>query len=524
MKILITDPLADEGLAILREAGAQTTIETGGDLERIKALLPGHEAWIVRSGTQVTAELLDAAPDLRVIGRAGVGVDNIDVEAATERGVVVMNTPFGNTLSVAELTIGFMFALARHIPEGTASLRRGEWLRKQLKGVELYGKTLGIVGLGRIGREVADRAKGLGMKLVAYDPFIPKDVATGMGIELVTLNQLWPRSDFITVHVPLTPKTKGLVDKKAFAAMKPGVRFINAARGGVVDEVALLAAIESGIVAGAAIDTFAIEPPEGNPLLARPEVICTPHLGASTVEASLRVTEQICQQVVNYLTQGSAENAVNLAASPDPLTAPFVPLAEALGAWAVQLLSGHPERLTVTLRGDAAKAHADLILDATLKGLLEIVKGDHRVSLVNARMVSSELGLVTETKVDPSPGDYPSLITVRLDGADGVGVAVSGTTLGRLGPRIVDVDGYEVEVKPHGRFLVLRHTDQPGTISLVSGLLGSRDVNIAQMVVGRLAPRGTAISVLRVDDPIPDEVMAELAAGKRYEAIARIEV
>lgn len=523
MKVLITDPLSEEGLAILREAGLRIEVQTGRTPQELKELLPGCDAWLVRSGTRVTADLIEAAPDLKVIGRAGVGVDNIDIEAATARGIVVMNTPFGNTLSVAEHTIALMLALARHVPEGTASLRQGKWLRKELKGVEVSGKTLGIVGLGRIGREVASRAQAMGMRIVAYDPFISADVAKGLGIDLMDLEEVYPRADFLTVHVPLTPKTEGLIDEEAFALMKPGVRILNVARGGVIDEAALLGAITSGTVAGAALDVFAKEPPTDNPLLARPEVIATPHLGASTHEASIRVGVQVAEQVVGYLTKGTAENAVNLAATPDPQTAPYLSLAEAVGSWALQLGTGQPRTVKLEARGEAAKAQIALLMDAALKGLLEVAHGGGRVTLVNARMLAEESGLKTEEEANPASPDFPALVRVTITTDEGK-MSVAGTAFGALGPRLVDVDGYEVEVKPLGRFLVLHHEDTPGTISRVAGLLGDHDINIAQMVVGRLAPRGKAISILRVDDAVPDIVVEALAASKRFGRVHRVEV
>lgn len=523
VKVLVTDPLSEDGLAVLREAGFQVAIELGRSPEQLKELVGDCDAWLVRSGTQVTAQLIEAANELKVIGRAGVGVDNIDIEAATARGIVVMNTPFGNTLSVAEHTIALMLAMARNIPTGTASLRSGQWLRKELKGVEVNTKTLGIIGLGRIGKEVASRAQGLGMHTVAYDPFISAEVASGLDIELLDLDELYPRADFITVHVPLTPKTKGLIGTESIALMKPGVRLINVARGGVIDETALLAGIENGTVAGAALDVFMTEPPTDSPLLARPEVIGTPHLGASTQEASVRVGVQVAQQVVAYLMKGTADNAVNLAASPDPLTAPFLSIAEAVGSWALQLGSGQPRGIKLEALGEASKAQTPLLTDAALKGLLEVAHGGGRVTLVNARMVAEEGGLKVEEASSPNSPDFPALVRVTVTTDEG-SVTVSGTSFGALGPRIVSVDEYEVEVKPLGRFLVLHHQDTPGTISRVAGTLGDHDINIGQMVVGRLAPRGKAISILRVDDLVPDIVVEALAASKRFDRVHRVEV
>ena len=524
MKVLVTDPLSEEGLSVLREAGFTVDVKTELDATGLKRILAPYDAWLLRSGTKVTAELLDAAKNLKVVGRAGVGVDNIDVEAATARGIVVMNTPHGNTLSVAEHTIALMLALCRHVAEGTRSLKQGKWLRKELTGTEVAGKTLAILGLGRIGKEVAKRAQGLEMNVIAYDPFITREVAKEFGIELLDLPAIWPRADFISVHVPLTAKTKGLVDKDAFGRMKKGVRILNVARGGVIEEMALLAAIQDGTVAGAALDVFEVEPPVDSALVNRPEVIATPHLGASTREASLRVGVQIAEQVVTYLTKGQAIDAVNLAASPDPATAPFMPLAQALGAWAIQLGKGQPIGIHLAARGEASKGQTQVLTDAALKGLLEIAHGGGgRVTLVNARRVAQESGFkVTETALADSP-TYPALLAVTVTTTEGV-VTVSGTNFGVLGPRVVGVDGYEVEIKPHGRFLVLRHKDTPGTISRVSGLLGDHDVNIAQMVVGRLAPRGDAISIMRVDDPIPDAVLDALRTAKRFESVNRVEV
>jgi D-3-phosphoglycerate dehydrogenase / 2-oxoglutarate reductase len=522
MKILVTDPLAQEGLDVLREAGFDVDLSPGIPPEEIQNRLQDADAWIVRSGTKATADLIQGAGELKVIGRAGVGVDNIDVEAATGRGIVVVNTPYGNTVSVAEHTMALILSLSRHVPRGDASLRRGEWIRSELKGTEVEGKTLGLVGFGRIGRAVADRARGLGMKIVAYDPFINPDLADELDVDLVPLDKLWPRADYISVHVPFTAKTKNIIDADALRKMRPGVRIINASRGGVIHEKALLAAIEDGTVAGAALDVFETEPPKDNPLLERPEVVATPHLGASTHEASKRVAVQVAEAVTAYLTKGEAINAVNLAATPDPATAPFLPLAEALGSWALQLCPGSPREVTVAARGTAAKAQVRLIADAALKGLMEVAHGG-RVNLVNARMLAQDAGIsVHEESTEQSP-DFPNQLIVKVTAEHGE-ARVTGTNLGTLGPRIILVDDYEVEVKPHGRFLVLHHQDEPGTISRVSGTLGEHDINIAQMVVGRIKPRGDAISILRVDDPITDEVKTELETSHRFQRVSRVEI
>ncbi len=523
MKILVTDPLAEEGIDVLREAGFDVDVAPGLPPEEIEKRLADADAWIVRSGTQATAALIESAPELKVVGRAGVGVDNIDVEAATARGIVVMNTPFGNTVSVAEHTIALMLAMCRHVPRGDASLRRNEWIRSELKGAEVEGKTLALVGLGRIGRAVAQRAQGLGMKTIAYDPFINPELAEELDVQMHPLEELWPRADFVSIHVPKTPKTKNIVGADAFGAMKKGARVINASRGGVLSEQALLTAIQDGTVAGAALDVFEQEPPEGNPLLERPEVIATPHLGASTHEASRRVAVQVAEAVTAYLIKGEAQNAINLAATPDPTTAPYLPLAEAIGSWALQLCPGSPRQVRVTARGQIANAQVRLIADSALKGVMEVAHGGGRVNLVNARMLAQDSGIEVHEETSEDSPDFPNLLLVTVSGDEGQ-ARVAGTNIGTLGPRLVQIDDYELEVKPHGRFLVLHQQDLPGTVSRVSSILGEHDINIAQMVVGRLKPRGEAISVLRVDDPVGDEVKTELESSRRFLRVSRVDV
>jgi D-3-phosphoglycerate dehydrogenase / 2-oxoglutarate reductase len=507
LRVLVADPLSETGLEVLRRRGLEADVRPGLGEDDLVAAVPAYDALVVRSATQVTRRVLEAGTRLRVVGRAGVGIDNIDEDAATERGILVMNTPLGNTLSAAEHTCALLLSLARRVPQAVASLRAGAWEKKAFAGVELSGKTLGIVGFGRIGREVAARARAFGMRLLVYDPYISTEVGREASVELAPLDRLLAESDFVTLHTPLTAETQRLLGPPELGRMKKGAYLLNVARGGLVDEEALADALRTGRLAGAAFDVFAHEPPTGSPLLSLPNFIGTPHLGASTSEAQEKVSLQIAEQVVDFLLEGKIANAVNM---PHPVSTqlqPYVDLAHGMGAFAVQLARGHPEAVHVTCRGEVARFDTHGVATAALAGVLS--RSTPGTNLINAERRARDHGIQFVQSKTEAVMDYAASLEVVLQSEAGETV-LRGTTLARLGPRIVEVNGYEVEFKPHGRFLVVQHRDQPGTVARISSILGRENINIAQMVVGRLEPRGPAVSILRVDDPVPPQVVDEL--------------
>lgn len=521
-RVLVTDPLSDAGLAALKERGVQVEVKTGLDEAALAQAIDGYDGLIVRSGTHVTETILDAARSLRVVGRAGVGVDNIDEEAATRHGVLIMNTPLGNTISACEHTLALILAVARNIPQAHATVSGGGWDRKKFGGTELAGKTLGVVGLGRIGREVAARAKAFQMRILGYDPYVSQDAAKRLDIELCDLDDLLARSDVVTLHTPLTDETKGLIGKARLATMKPTAILVNVARGGLVDETALAAAVKEGKLGGAALDVFETEPPSESPLLGLPNVVLTPHLGASTREAQEKVARQVADQVADYLLEGKVRNATNLTHPPDPALAPYLRLVEAMGRFAVQLADGHPGALTVDCRGEIAALDVAPMLAGGLVGVLGRASAD-RVNLVNAEQKAKAFGLKATLTQTEDVEDYTSSVRITLK-TDKEDVTVLGTHMARLGGRIVEINGYDVEFKPTGRFLVVGHRDQPGTIAKISSILGDANINIAQMVVGRLEERGPAVSILRVDDPVPDDILQEIRTALDVPGVRLVEV
>lgn len=504
-KILVSDPLAQEGVDILREAGFEVIEQAGLPPEELRRVLADCAALIVRSGTEVTAEVLADAEHLQVIGRAGAGVDNIDVEAATRRGVVVMNTPGGNTVSACELTLAMMLALARRLPQASARVKTGEWPRKEFQGIELQGKRLGIIGLGRIGTEVARRAHAFRMDVVAHDPFVTPERARQLEVKLLSLDDLLATSDVITVHSPGNPNTKRLLDAAAFAKMKDGVLLVNCARGSIIDEAALADALRSGKVAGAALDVFETEPPEGNPLLEFDNVIATPHVGATTVEAQTNVAIQIAHQIVDALRGEPPRNAIN-APAVDPelleILGPYIDLAERLGRLIVQLTLGRIARLTVTYRGEMTDHDVRPLTTAMLKGILERALSTP-VNYVNAPLLAAERGLEVDVVGSSALEDFANLITIEAT----VGpctTSVAGTLFSRNTPRIVRVDGYHVDAAPHGHLLITQNHDQPGVIAHVSRVLADRGVNVADMTCGRDRPGGTSLLLISIDTAVDD--------------------
>jgi len=513
-RVLVSDEVAEEGLAVLREhPGVELVVKPGLAPEALRSELQQAEALLVRSATKVTADLLSGAPKLTVIGRAGVGVDNIDVEAATQRGIVVCNSPEGNTVAAAEHTMALMLALARNIPAANASVAAGEWKRGAFVGVELLNKTLGVIGLGKIGSEVALRASAFGMRVVGHDPFVAGDRAERLAAEVVDLPELLARSDFITIHVPQTRETQHLIGRDTLAKVKRGVRIINCSRGSVIDEAALADAIADGTVAGAGLDVFETEPPAGSPLLGLKNVVLTPHLGASTAEAQLKVAVDVAQQVLDVLEGKPARSAVNvIPVSPEALRAIefYLPLAEKLGSLQGQLAERPVRSVEMVYAGQLAEEDSRLLTRAFLKGLLSPVI-DEPVNLVNASIVAESRGLRVIESRSLHPEDYVSLITSRVSADDGERV-IAGTLFGRREARIVRMDGYRVDFAPQGHMLVSMHIDKPGMIGHVGTILGRHGVNIAGMHVGRERPRpgGLSVMVLAVDGPIPPHVMEEL--------------
>ena len=512
MRVLVSDPIAEQGLDLLRkEPDLDVEIRPDVSEDELKACIAAYDALIVRSRTRVTADILQQASRLKVVGRAGIGVDNIDVATATAAGVVVMNTPEGNTNTAAEHTLAMLLALARNIAPADAAMKHGEWQRERFVGVEVAGKVLGIVGLGRVGALVARKAQGLGMITVGYDPFVSKDRGLSLGVDVLELPELLARADFLSVHTPKTRGTTHLIGRQECALMKRGVRLVNCARGGIIDEAALHEAILSGQVAGAALDVFEHEPPGELPLVSLPAVLCTPHLGASTEEAQERVAVDIAQQIIDYLKYGSIRNAVNVY----PLDAemlrqvePYMNLAELLGSFIVQMVDGGLNEVSVRYSGDAASLEFKPITAALLTGLLKKSLPE-RVNVVNAPHLARERGIRVSETISSDVEDYSSLITVELT-TDRSKRQVAGTLFGRKEARIVRVDDYRLEAVPSGYMLVFSNHDTPGVIGKIGSILGGNHINIAGMQLGRVAPQGMAVAVVNVDSTIPPAILQEI--------------
>jgi D-3-phosphoglycerate dehydrogenase len=514
-KIFVADDVSESGLGPLRSSGFTVEKRPGLAPAELQAALKDCEGLIVRSETKVTADLLEAAHRLRVIGRAGVGVDNIDVSAATIRGVVVMNAPDGNTITTAEHTIAMLISLARSIPQASSSLKSGRWDRKKFVGVELQGKTLGIVGLGRIGRVVASRARAMGMFIVAYDPFIAPEQARDLEIELASLDEVYARADFLTVHTPLTAETRGLVDREAISKMKTGARIINCARGGLVDEDALYEAITSGAIAGAALDVFTQEPPPSDhKLLHLEQVIVTPHLGASTKEAQEGVAFTVAEQMRDYLLTGVLRGAVNVPAigiKEFNLVQPYVSLAESLGRFQAQLVDKPVSEVKIEFAGEIVNVDAAPVTRAFLAGLLRDVSA--RVNVVNAFLIAEERGIkVTTTYIRTASDMAPAIRTQISTGQTTQSLA--GTLFGYGGERregrITEIDGFHLEATPHGHMLVTRNHDVPGVIGGIGTILGQGGVNISRFHLGRRERGGEAMAVIEVDAPLSKETLQSL--------------
>lgn len=516
MRVLISDKLSEAGLAIFKAApGVEVDYQPGlgKDIPKLKAALETADAIAIRSGTTLTADVLSAAKNLKVIGRAGIGVDNVDVPCASKMGIIVMNTPGGNTVTTAEHAISMMCALTREIPQATASMKAGQWEKSRFMGSEMYQKTLGVIGCGNIGKIVADRAQGLKMKVVAFDPFLTDEVASQIGVKKVDLDTLFVQADYITIHVPKNEKTANLLNKDAFAKMKKGVYLINCARGGIVNETDLAQAIEKGIVAGAALDVFDKEPVDPNhPLLKMDQVICTPHLGAATDEAQENVALDVARQIVNYLVTGTIENAVNFpSVSGEAMKAlqPFLTLAEKLGKLQGQLAGESPREITIEYAGEISKLPTAPLTISILKGILEPVLEGETVNLVNVTSVAKERGIkISETKSQDNE-NFATLLTVALHFKSGRRV-VAGTIFGKKHPRLVRLDDYFLEALPEGKILIIRNEDKPGVVGNIGTLLAKNKINISRLQLGLLKNTKEAVAFYNVEGDVTVDVVAEL--------------
>lgn len=525
-KVLISDPLSEEGIFPLRQAdNLEIVIDTGLSEEELLKKIDQYDALLVRSQTQVTREVIEKGINLKVIGRAGVGVDNIDLEAATENGVIVVNAPDGNTNSAAEHTMAMIMSLARNIPQAYLSIKNKEWNRGKYVGVELRGKTLGVVGLGRIGAEVARRARGQRMNVIAYDPFLTKEQAENLGLEKGTFEEVIQAGDFITVHTPLLKETRHLINKDAFAKMKDGVRIVNCARGGIINEDDLYDAIVEGKVAGAALDVFEQEPAVDHKVLTLETVIATPHLGASTIEAQESVAVDVSNDVVRILSGGLARNPVNIPSVPREVMRkiePYFHLSEKLGLFLAHLEDETVKEINVTYAGDLTAFNIAPLTQNTLKGFLTRYLGDH-VNNVNAQYLAERKGItISENKTSATRG-FTNLMTVEIV-TKTTTRKVSGTLLNGLGGRIVRVDNYSMDVIPEGNLLLIHHQDKPGAIGRVGNLLAERNVNIATMQVGRKDIGGNAIMMLTIDRALTKEELAEVAAVDGFGKVAEVDL
>jgi D-3-phosphoglycerate dehydrogenase len=511
LKVLISDNISPKCIGILKKSGLEVDVKTGLKPEELKACIGDYHGLIIRSATKVTSEIINAAKNLKVIGRAGSGLDNVDKTAATKKGIVVMNTPGGNTITTAEHTISLMVSLARQIPQATMSMKAGKWEKKKFMGVELFNKTLGVIGIGNIGSQVAKRAQGLGMNVIAYDPFLSEDTAKAMGVEKVDLQELLRRSDFITIHTPITPETKNMINKETIKVMKNGARIINCARGGIINEKDLYDALIDGKLAGAALDVFEEEPPKNNPLLTLNNVICTPHLGASTKEAQENVAIAVAEQVADYLINNTIRNAVNFPSVPSDQVLklqPYINLAEKLGLFAAQIFEGGVTEMTIEYRGEASEINIEPVTIAAIKGFLTPIL-EETVNFVNAPVIAKERGIEVKETKSTDAGDYQSMVAIRLKAKDKESY-ISGTLFSKKDPRIVGIDNFKVEIVPDGELLFMYNNDKPGVIGNIGTLLSQNNINIARMHFGRETLGGRAISVVTIDTPATPQIIEEI--------------
>lgn len=526
MKVLVSDNLSDVGIRMFQETpGIDVDVNTGLSPEELKEIIPPYHALVIRSATKVTADIIEVAENLKVIGRAGIGLDNVDIASASRRGIVVMNTPTGNTITTAEHTIALMMALSRNIPQGTATLKEGRWEKKKLQGRELYNKTLGIIGAGKIGRIVADRAKGLKMKVIVYDPYIKPEVLEEIDLEPVSFDDLLRRSDYISIHTPRTEETKGMINKDVMLKMKKGAMLINCARGGIVNEDDLYEVLKSGHLAGAGFDVFEQEPPGKIKLMELDNFICTPHLGASTKEAQENVARDVAEQIIGYLLHGTVKNAVNVPSiSPELIGVlrPFVVLAEKIGALHAQLIETGVLEAEINYRGKVTEYDTNPVTTAILKGLLTPVMGD-AVNFVNAPLLAKERGIkVVESKSSTSE-DFASLLMVRIKSMEGENI-VSGTIFGKTMPRILRINDFYLEAVPEGHMLLIQNQDIPGVIGRIGTTLGKHGINISRMHVGQQREKKLNIILLATDVPVSDSALEELLKIEQVSSAKRIEL
>ncbi|MFT4276088.1 MAG: phosphoglycerate dehydrogenase [Rhodopseudomonas sp.] len=513
-KVLISDALSEAAVQIFKDRGIDVDFQPnlGKDKDKLAEIIGNYDGLAIRSATKATAKILEKANRLKVIGRAGIGVDNVEIPAATAKGIIVMNTPFGNSITTAEHAITMMLSLAREIPAADASTQAGKWEKNRFMGVEITAKTLGVIGCGNIGSIVADRALGLKMKVIAFDPFLSPERAKDIGVEKVELEDIFKRADFITLHTPLTDKTRNIIDAAAIAKMKKGVRIINCARGGLVDENALAEALKSGQVAGAAFDVFSEEPATKNVLFGLPNVICTPHLGASTTEAQENVALQVAEQMSDYLLTGAITNAINfpsITAEEAPKLKPFIELAEKLGSFAGQLTETGITKVTITYEGEVAEMKIKALTSAVLSGLLRPMLGD--INVVSAPVIAKERGMVVDEVVRAAESDYESLITLTV-ATEKQERSVSGTVYADGKPRLVDIKGIRVDAEFGASMIYVTNEDKPGFIGKFASLLGDAKVNIATFNLGRHSEGGDAIALVTIDGPAPADVLEKVQA------------
>lgn len=509
-KVLISDKMSPRAAEIFKARGIDVDVKPGMTPDELKACIGQYDGLAVRSATKATAEIIAAADNLKVIGRAGIGVDNIDIKAATAKGIVVMNTPFGNSITTAEHAISMMMALARQLPLANASTQAGKWEKSRFMGVELMGKTFGLIGCGNIGAAAADRAQGLKMKVIAYDPYLSPERAKDLGVEKVELDDLFARADFISLHTPLTDATRGIINAEAFAKMKDGVRVINCARGGLVDEAALKVAIESGKVAGAALDVFEVEPAKENPLFGMEEIVATPHLGASTTEAQVNVAVQVAEQLSDYLLTGAVVNALNMpsvSAEEAPKLRPYMKLAEQLGSFAGQLTQTGIKSVSIEYEGHAAELNTKPLTAVVLQGILSPQL--ESVNMVSAPVIAKERDIEISEVKHERPGAYQTLIKLTLT-TETQTRSVSGTLFNGQNPRLVEIKGIPIDAKLGTHMLYITNKDEPGFIGKLGSALGAEKANIATFNLGRAEPGGDAIALIEVDSAVSETFMENL--------------
>jgi D-3-phosphoglycerate dehydrogenase / 2-oxoglutarate reductase len=511
MKVLAMDKCAEEGLKIIRDAGFEVDAKAGLNEDELIKIIPAYDALIVRSETKVTPKIIEAGKNLKIIARAGVGVDNVDLPTATKNGVIVVNSPEGNTVAAAEHTWAMLLSMARSIPQAHGKLKTGVWDKKSFKGVEVLNKTLGVVGLGKIGRRVASYALGMGMRVIGSDPFVTADYAKGLGVELKSFDDVIKESDFITFHIPKSKETAGLINAATIAKMKKGVRLVNVARGGIINEADLYEALKSGQVKAAALDVFEKEPTEKSPLFELDNIVVTPHLGASTVEAQVNVAIDVAEQIVEVLKGGAARSAVNIPSMKPELIAPVRPymgIAEKLGALAAQLVKGAVTKVGVEYAGEVAENNVSPLTTVVLKGLLTPML-DVKVNFVNAPFVAKERGIELVESKSQETKDFASLITLKIT-TEKETRTIGGTLFAGVGDRLVMIDGFRVDAVPEGYLVILQNIDKPGMIGKVGTFLGQHNINIAAMDVGRVKVGEKAVMVINVDNPLSDKVLQEL--------------